>query len=107
MDGCAINEWLGVQVLRDGQEISPDVPDAVEGTANGPPDNDPPQSIAKSLIVTKPFVESSVLPIELPWSDTPGEHVVQLRVRETCSASASGPGVTFQRLRLWVVRAAR
>lgn len=105
MDGCAINEWLGLQVVRDGKEISADSGDQVDGTGNGVPDSDPSPFITKTVLVNKPFVESTVLPIELPWSDTPGEHVVTLRVRETCTAG--GPGPTFQQLRLWVVRAAR
>lgn len=105
MDGCALNEWVGVQVVRDGKEISADTGDIVDGTGNGVPDNDATPFVTKPVIVTKPYVESSVIPIELPWSDTPGEHVVQLRVREACNASGQPP--TFQQLRLWVVRAAR
>lgn len=104
MNGCAINEQLALQVVRDGLEISPDTPNASEGTANGPPDNDIQTFITKTVLVGQPFVESVALPVELPWTDAAGEHTVTLRVRENCSAP--GPGPTFEKLRLWVVRAA-
>lgn len=97
---ACLSGTVHLQVVRDGLEVSADATLPADLVGNGPPDAGDSPFMTRQGAVGTTSTDTTPLPIELPWTDSAGEHLVKLRVKETCGAGA--PHVDD--LRLWVAR---